>query len=122
MWITKTSASRISTIGSSGLHSSVYADLLNAAGPPNTIRSATTRKHSTKHDVRKGLIKARSSRDCNGIKNTRITHADRKLIRSKHITMNATGRGFLTAPKQSRHLATDKRRIQTAMNSSNEIA
>src|SRR2546423_2110056 len=36
---------------------------------------------------------------------------------SKHITLNATGGGFLTASKQFRHGATSKSRSNTASNS-----
>src|SRR5207302_10158849 len=39
------------------------------------------------------------------------------LFRSKHITLNATGGGFLTASKQFRHGATSKSRSNTASNS-----
>src|SRR5699024_12604076 len=38
-------------------------------------------------------------------------------ICSKHITLNATGGGFLTASKQFRHGATSKSRSNTASNS-----
>src|SRR5438552_17835191 len=39
------------------------------------------------------------------------------VIGSKHITLNATGGGFLTASKQFRHGATSKSRSNTASNS-----
>src|SRR5439155_16349846 len=42
--------------------------------------------------------------------NTSITHAYSIVIGSKHITLNATGGGFLTASKQFRHGATSKSR------------
>src|SRR5436305_14650793 len=45
----------------------------------------------------------------NGRFNTSITHAYSIVIGSKHITLNATGGGFLTASKQFRHGATSKR-------------
>src|SRR5437867_4604429 len=40
-----------------------------------------------------------------------------RSIGSKHITLNATGGGFLTASKQFRHGATSKSRSNTASNS-----
>src|SRR5207247_9637353 len=49
--------------------------------------------------------------------NTSITHAYSIVIGSKHITLNATGGGFLTASKQFRHGATSKSRSNTASNS-----
>src|SRR5262245_62629413 len=39
------------------------------------------------------------------------------VIGSKHITLNATGGGFLTASKQFRHAATSNSRSNTASNS-----
>src|SRR5207249_340405 len=45
------------------------------------------------------------------------THAYSIVIGSKHITLNATGGGFLTASKQFRHGATSKSRSNTASNS-----
>src|SRR5258708_3863374 len=39
------------------------------------------------------------------------------IFGSKHITWNAPGGGFLTAPKQFRHGATSKSRSNTASNS-----
>src|SRR5690242_21839917 len=57
------------------------------------------------------------SSDLNGRFNTSITHAYSIVIGSKHITLNATGGGFLTASKQFRHGATSKRRSNTASNS-----
>src|SRR5439155_633383 len=47
-------------------------------------------------------------RALNGRFNTSITHAYSIVIGSKHITLNATGGGFLTASKQFRHGATSK--------------
>src|SRR5437867_8836724 len=44
-------------------------------------------------------------------------HAYSIVIGSKHITLNATGGGFLTASKQFRHGATSKSRSNTASNS-----
>src|SRR5205823_9384496 len=49
-------------------------------------------------------------RALNGRFNTSITHAYSIVIGSKHITLNATGGGFLTASKQFRHGATSKSR------------
>src|SRR3712207_1659651 len=49
--------------------------------------------------------------------NTSITHAYSIVIGSKHISLNATGGGFLTASKQFRHGATSKSRSNTASNS-----
>src|SRR5207245_171607 len=49
--------------------------------------------------------------------NTSITHAYSIVIGSKHITLNATGGGILTASKQFRHGATSKSRSNTASNS-----
>src|SRR5205085_657565 len=51
------------------------------------------------------------------IMDTSITHAYSIVIGSKHITLNATGGGFLTASKQFRHGATSKSRSNTASNS-----
>src|SRR5437868_957253 len=47
----------------------------------------------------------------------KTTHAYSIVIGSKHITLNATGGGFLTASKQFRHGATSKSRSNTASNS-----
>src|SRR5262249_39114515 len=55
------------------------------------------------------LIRVRNIRALNGRFNTSITHAYSIVIGSKHITLNATGGGFLTASKQFRHGATSKR-------------
>src|SRR5437667_315693 len=46
-----------------------------------------------------------------------MIHAYSIVIGSKHITLNATGGGFLTASKQFRHGATSKSRSNTASNS-----
>src|SRR5207244_5219746 len=56
-------------------------------------------------------------RALNGRFNTSIAHAYSIVIGSKHITLNATGGGFLTASKQFRHGATSKSRSNTASNS-----
>src|SRR5204862_8281512 len=63
------------------------------------------------------LIRVRNIRPLNGRFNTSITHAYSIVIGSKHITLNATGGGFLTAPKQLRHGDTSKSRSNTASNS-----
>src|SRR5438552_3145593 len=62
--------------------------------------------HSTRNKTRDGLIRVRNIRALNGRFNTSITHAYSIVIGSKHITLNATGGGFLTASKQFRHGAT----------------
>src|SRR5204862_452603 len=46
-----------------------------------------------------------------------VLYAYSIVIGSKHITLNATGGGFLTASKQFRHGATSKSRSNTASNS-----
>src|SRR5207245_2894009 len=46
-----------------------------------------------------------------------VLYAYSIVIGSKHITLNATGGGFLTASKQFRHCATSKSRSNTASNS-----
>src|SRR5438270_6879096 len=65
----------------------------------------------------RSLIRVRNIRALNGRFNTSITHAYSIVIGSKHITLNATGGGFLTASKQFRHGATSKSRSNTASNS-----
>src|SRR5690554_7531753 len=70
--------------------------------------------HSTRNKTRDGLIRVRNIRALNGRFNTSITHAYSIVIGSKHITLNATGGGFLTASKQFRHGATSKSRSNTA--------
>src|SRR5207247_2373716 len=70
--------------------------------------SFTSFSHSTRNKTRDGLIRVRNIRALNGRFNTSITHAYSIVIGSKHITMNATGGGFLTASKQFRHGATSK--------------
>src|SRR5207244_492646 len=59
----------------------------------------------------------RNIRALNGRFNTSITHAYSIVIGSKHITLNGTGGGFLTASKQFRHGASSKSRSNTASNS-----
>src|SRR5882762_4800411 len=80
-------------------------------------KSFTSFSHSTRNKTRDGLIRVRNIRALNGRFNTSITHAYSIVIGSKHITLNATGGGFLTASKQFRHGATSKRRSNTASNS-----
>src|SRR5207244_11246151 len=79
--------------------------------------SFTSFSHSTRNKTRDGLIRVRNIRALNGRFNTSITHAYSIVIGSKHITLNATGGGFLTASKQFRHGATSKSRSNTASNS-----
>src|SRR5207247_8994693 len=73
--------------------------------------------YTTLFRSRDGLIRVRNIRALNGRFNTSITHAYSIVIGSKHITLNATGGGFLTASKQFRHGATSKSRSNTASNS-----
>src|SRR6476619_7242678 len=82
-----------------------------------SILSFTSFRQSTTNKTRDGLIRVRNIRALNGRFNTSITHANSIVIGSKHITLNATGGGFLTASKQFRHGATRKRRSNTASNS-----
>src|SRR5690606_39397335 len=77
-------------------------------------KSFTSFSHSTRNKTRDGLIRVRNIRALNGRFNTSITHAYSIVIGSKHITLNATGGGFLTASKQFRHGATSKSRSNTA--------
>src|SRR5205823_9435261 len=72
-------------------------------------KSFTSFSHSTRNKTRDGLIRVRNIRALNGRFNTSITHAYSIVIVSKHITLNATGGGFLTASKQFRHGATSKK-------------
>src|SRR5439155_23205817 len=88
--------------------------------PRSTLFPYTTlfrSSHSTRNKTRDGLIRVRNIRALNGRFNTSITHAYSIVIGSKHITLNATGGGFLTASKQFRHGATSKSRSNTASNS-----
>src|SRR5438067_11804822 len=55
----------------------------------------TSFSHSTRNKTRDGLIRVRNIRALNGRFNTSITHAYSIVIGSKHITLNATGGGFL---------------------------
>src|SRR5690554_5599594 len=80
-------------------------------------KSFTSFSHSTRNKTSDGLIRVRNIRALNGRFNTSITHAYSIVIGSKHITLNATGGGFLTASKQFRHGATSKIRSNTASNS-----
>src|SRR5262249_59595185 len=85
----------------------------------NFKQSFTSFRHSTRNKTRQGLIRVRNIRALNGRINTSITHAYSIVIGSKHITLNATRRGFLTASKQFRHGATSKSRSNTATNTTN---
>src|SRR5256886_12994935 len=58
-------------------------------------KSFTSFSHSTRNKTRDGLIRVRNIRALNGRFNTSITHAYSIVIGSKHITLNATGGGFL---------------------------
>src|SRR6267143_962450 len=80
-------------------------------------KSFTSFSHSTRDKTRDGLNRVRNIRALNGRFNTSISHAYSIVIGSKHITLNATGGGFLTASKQFRHGATSKSRSNTASNS-----
>src|SRR5947207_3124295 len=103
------------------------ADLIPASPMPTVLflvlwlklvkKSFTSFSHSTRNKTRDGLIRVRNIRALNGRFNTSITHAYSIVIGSKHITLNATGGGFLTASKQFRHGATSKSRSNTASNS-----
>src|SRR5437763_663058 len=73
-------------------------------------KSFTSYSHSTRHKTRDGLIRVRNIRALNGRFNTSITHAYSIVIGSKHIILNATAGGSLTAYKQFRHGATSKSR------------
>src|SRR5436309_8395770 len=93
---------------------SVSAFLLNRSSDLTFKKSFTSFSHSTRNKTRDGLIRVRNIRALNGRFNTSITHAYSIVIGSKHITLNATGGGFLTASKQFRHGATSKSRSNTA--------
>src|SRR5207302_2062491 len=80
-------------------------------------KSFTSFSHCTRNKTRDCLISVSNIRALNGRFNTSITHAYSIVIGSKHITLNATGGGFLTASKQFRHGATSKSRSNTASNS-----
>src|SRR3989441_2481656 len=72
-------------------------------------KSFTSFSHSTRNKTRDGLIRVRNIRALNGRFNTSITHAYSIVIGSKHITLNATGGGFLTRSEErfSRNAETD---------------
>src|SRR5256885_1992217 len=80
-------------------------------------KSFTSFSYSTRTQPTDGLITVRIIRALNDRFNTSLTHAYSIVIGSKHITLNATGGGFLTASKQFRHGATSKSRSNTASNS-----
>src|SRR5205807_661209 len=81
-------------------------------------KSLTSFNHSTRNKTRDGLIRARNIRALDGSCNASIILAYSIVIGSKHITLSASGGGFLTASKQVRHCATSKSRSNTASNSS----
>src|SRR5437899_3062708 len=88
------------------------------SNPQSTFKeSLNSFKPNHKNKTKERLIRVRNIRDLNGRFNTSITHAYSIVIGSKHITLNATGGGFLTASKQFRHGATSKSRSNTASNS-----
>src|SRR5215204_7663082 len=92
-----------------------------SASPQRTFKkSFTSLSHSTRNKTRDGLIRVRNIRALNGRFNTSITHDYSIVIGSKHITLNATRGGFLTASKQSRHGATSKSSSNTASNSTTQ--
>src|SRR5262249_46336888 len=81
-------------------------------------KSFTSCSYNTRNkQMRDGLVRVRKIRALNGRFKTSITHAKSIVIGRKHITLNATGGGFLTASKQFRHGATSKSRSNTASNS-----
>src|SRR5712664_2687175 len=80
-------------------------------------KNFTSCSPTTRNKTRDGLIRDRNIRALNGRINTSINNAYSIVIGSKHITLNATGGGFLTASKQFRHGATSKSRSNTASNS-----
>src|SRR5262249_42190776 len=83
-------------------------------GASNT--SFTGFSQSTRKKPRDALIRVRNIRPLNGRFNTSTTHAYLIVTGTKHINLNATGGGFLTASKQFRHGATSKSRSNTASN------
>src|SRR5262245_37779559 len=78
---------------------------------------ALTDRFNTRNNTSQGLVWVSHIRALNGKVNTSIPHAYSIVIGSKHLTLNATGGGFLTASKQIRHGATSKSRSNTASNS-----
>src|SRR5699024_10173016 len=79
-------------------------------------KSFTSFSHSTTNKTRDGLSRDRNIRALTGRWKTRSPHASSLGIGSKHITLNGTGGGFLTASKQFRHGATSKSRSNPASN------
>src|SRR5205085_10281709 len=77
-----------------------YTTLFRSSLQRTFEKSFTSFSHSTRNKTRDGLIRVRNIRALNGRFNTSITHAYSIVIGSKHITLNATGGGFLTASKQ----------------------
>src|SRR3546814_828737 len=79
--------------------------------------SFTSISHRTRNKTRDSLIRVRNMIALMCRFNTSITHPYSSVIGNKHITLNATGGGLLTASKQFRHGATSKIRSNTASNS-----
>src|SRR6266566_2281366 len=102
-------------MGDAGIKSAIQGS--NVPNPDEAVPSFTSFSHRTRNKTRDGLIRVRNIRALNGRVNTSSTHAYSIVIGSKHITLNATGGGFLTASKQFRHGATSKSRSNTASNS-----
>src|SRR5690606_7753559 len=80
-------------------------------------KSFNSFSHSPRNKTRHGLISDKNIRAVNGRFNTIDTHHYSIVNGSKHITLNATGGGFLTASKRFRHGATSKSISNTASNS-----
>src|SRR5204862_122853 len=106
-----------STATSSTKQRRLIRNALSAGLQRTFITSQTTGRHSTRNRTKDVLTRFTNSRALDGRCNTSITHAYSIVIGSKHITLNATGGGFLTASKQPRHGATSKSRSNTASNS-----
>src|SRR5438552_1446066 len=84
-------------------------------------KSFTSFSQSSIDETRDGLIRVRNIRALNGRFNTSITHAYSIVIGSKHITLNATGGGFLTASKQFRHGATSRSEERFSRNAETDL-
>src|SRR5690554_4243281 len=80
-------------------------------------KSFTSFSHSTRNKTRDGLLRIRNITALNGTINTTTTNAYSIVIGSKHITLHASGRSFLTASKQIRPSTTSKSRTNTASTS-----
>src|SRR5205823_6273309 len=64
--------------------------------------------HNNKNKTKDGLNRVKNNKAFEGKFKTNNPPAYSIVNRSKHITLNATGGGFLTASKQFRHGATSK--------------